>query len=102
MCVYRKDLVIGFYPGVIMTTALHDRFIKKYHCPTAVRCTSLDHPSETGDGITEYVIVGDPTAHGPIINDAKNTGKKGELKSTESDQQLPVVPIGAPSLIVCV
>jgi hypothetical protein len=72
------------YPGVLMWNELHDRFVQRYHCPTAVRCPVLDYtvddtaatamgldPScriKNNEWLVGVTLVGDPTRVGALFN----------------------------------
>jgi hypothetical protein len=68
-----KSAVVSFYPGVIMTLSEHEEFVRWFHCPTAVRCPTLDYLPAGEDEVLQFVIVGVPTAVGAILNDVKGT-----------------------------
>lgn len=60
------------YDGILMPTNLFMSFNKKYHCPTAVRVSSLDYTDKDGDNV-DVTLIGDPRAIGPNINSSDNS-----------------------------
>lgn len=82
-------VVLCGYPGVVMWEEMHDKFGQSFHCPTAVHAPELDYlvdlstanklgldigspqvhrKGARGRYNVRIVIVGDPTAVGPLVN----------------------------------
>jgi len=74
------------YPGLLVTEKLHDLFAEHYHCPTALRLPVLDwQDGALPERMQKMLIIGDPTARGPIINDATRSSKIGTSQLLQHD-----------------
>jgi len=60
-----------------MPEHLFDLFSALYYCPTALRLPSLDYKDKQGQTV-KMSVVGDPTTHGPMINDGTPSGKPSQ------------------------
>jgi len=63
---HKKPLL--HYPGLLMTEALFQQFAEEYYCPTALELPPLTWTDAAGEQ-HRFLIVGDPTSAGAIIND---------------------------------
>jgi hypothetical protein len=67
-----KSTEVVPYPGLIMPMYLFEKFDSEYECPTAVEVVGqYCHPKGKQSKKYQLVLVGDPTAPGPIVNAAK-------------------------------
>ena len=65
----RRSVPVLYYPGLLVTAPLLERFNAEYYCPTALRLPSLDYKPSGSSHPVEMMIIGDPTSPGAIIND---------------------------------
>jgi hypothetical protein len=63
-----KKKPLLFYPGMLMTETLFSQFSEEYYCPTALELPALAWKNPAGE-LQRFLIVGDPTSAGAIIND---------------------------------
>jgi ribA/ribD-fused uncharacterized protein len=71
--------VLAYYPGVLMTEPLWQKFSAKAHCPTFLLLDSLSYFDLPVSGArkkkTQMTLVGDPTSVGALFNSHRSTGK---------------------------
>ena len=63
----KKSLL--FYSGLLMTEALYQQFAEEYYCPTALELPPLSWTDPATGATHNFLVVGDPTRAGAIIND---------------------------------
>lgn len=59
-----------WYPGLLVTDELYEKFHKQYYCPTGLALPALKYKDESGNEV-KMVIIGDPTSPGAQINDGQ-------------------------------
>jgi hypothetical protein len=74
----KDETPLVYYPGLLMTESMHARFSQQYHCPTSLALPSLVSVDPVTQLQQTMLIVGDPTAHGAIINDGVRSGFVGQ------------------------
>jgi hypothetical protein len=63
------------YEGILLPSDVHDKFHRRFHCPTACDATTLDYEEVAGDATTKVsvVLLGNPLKVGPNINSCDET-----------------------------
>jgi hypothetical protein len=72
-----KDRELSYYPGLLVTEALHELFSKLYYCPTSLELRALKYREPHEQSARPMLIIGDPTHPGAIINDGVRSGREG-------------------------
>jgi hypothetical protein len=62
------------YGGLLMTESMYEEFARQYHCPTALGLPELRWTDPHTRVEHNFVVVGDPTQPGAIINDGVRSG----------------------------
>jgi hypothetical protein len=62
------------YGGLLMTETMYEEFARQYHCPTALGLPELRWTDPHTRVEHNFVVVGDPTQPGAIINDGVRSG----------------------------
>jgi hypothetical protein len=68
----RKRFLL-YYQGLLVSEKLLNKFVKHYHCPTALRLPQLDYRNSAGHKVKMFII-GDPTRPAAIVNDGPISG----------------------------
>jgi hypothetical protein len=71
-----------YYPGLLVTAPLLEKFNEQYYCPTALRLPSLDYKAGNGPRV-EMLIIGDPTSPGAIVNDGTPCNVPSQLAAAQ-------------------
>lgn len=66
------------YPGLILTEELYQLFQEEYHCPTALELPALTWTNPASQMVHRFLILGDPTQPGAIVNDGPWSGVEGQ------------------------
>ena len=66
------------YPGLILTEELYQLFQEEYHCPTALELPALTWTNPSSQMVHRFLILGDPTQPGAIVNDGPWSGVEGQ------------------------
>lgn len=66
-----------YYPGLLVTQTLFNKFYRDYYCPTGLNLPALGYKDEKGHYVG-MTIIGDPTSLGALINDGRYGRSDGE------------------------
>ena len=76
-----REQLLAYYPGLLVTEALFNRFAEQYYCPTALGLPALAWAEAGNREPHNMLIIGDPTCTGAIINDGVRSGLQGTLST---------------------
>jgi hypothetical protein len=63
-----REVLLLFYPGLLVTTEMYESFFEQYYCPTGLALPALRY-TNTANEVVDIVIIGDPTSPGALVND---------------------------------
>jgi hypothetical protein len=93
------------YPGLLVTDALFSTFVQDYYCPTALGLPALKWKDPATGEVIRFLIIGDPTSKGAIINDGPVSGRPGQphrcTRATASERFILSVAYLLSNLCLC-